>query len=96
MRFYSQLLKCLKDCFDGKFEALNFNMNFLILLKNEVQTPYMKQAEVLSEVMRKAIMKNPLEEDVEHISDEREEVFILEKILNNIPIEIDEQGKESE
>ena len=90
MRFYAQMLRCLKDCFEGRYEQLNVNMNFFILLKNELQTPYLKTAEPMCMIMKKAMAKYPLDEDTESISDENAELRILEKILNNQPIEIEE------
>ena len=36
MRFFAQLLRCLRDAYEGKYEQLNANMNFFILLKNEL------------------------------------------------------------
>ena len=65
MRFYAQLLRCLKDAFEGKYEALNVDMNFFILLKNELQVPYLKTAEPMCGVMKKAMAKYPVEEDTE-------------------------------
>ena len=45
-------------------------MNFFILLKNELQLPYLKQAETMAVTMKKAMTKYPLEEDAENLSDE--------------------------
>ena len=83
LRFYAQLLKCLRDCFEARYESLNINLNFLMILKNELQTPYLKKAETLAVTMKKASAKYPMDEDVESLTDESQEMKILEKILNN-------------
>ena len=31
MKFYGQLLRCLRDCYEQRFEQLNIDMNFLCL-----------------------------------------------------------------
>ena len=38
-------MRCLRDAYEGKYEQLNASMNFFIMLKNEVQIPYLSAAE---------------------------------------------------
>lgn len=45
MKFYGQLLRCLRDCYEQRFEQLNIDMNFFLLLKNELSLHYLRQIE---------------------------------------------------
>jgi len=36
IRFIAQVYKCLKDCFEKRYESLNIDMNYFLLLKNEL------------------------------------------------------------
>ena len=40
------------------------------MLKNEIQLPYLTNAEQIAQSMKKAITKYPLDEDPENVSDE--------------------------
>jgi len=42
LKFYAQLLRCLKDCYEMKFEQLNIDMNFFLLLKNELSLNFLR------------------------------------------------------
>ena len=42
LKFYAQLLRCLKDCYEMKFEQLNIDMNFFLLLKNELSLHFLR------------------------------------------------------
>lgn len=42
LKFYATLLKCLKDCYEMKFEQLNIDMNFFLLLKNELSLHFLR------------------------------------------------------
>ena len=88
-RVYAQMLKCLQDCFEAKYEELQEDTQFLMILKTELQTPYMRTAEHLCQTMRKAILKYPLDEDDEAVESAQAEHVILEKILNNQPLEVE-------
>ena len=45
--------------------------------------------------MRKAMSKYPIADDGEEVSDESQEFKILEKILNNQPLDIEEHTEET-
>lgn len=42
MKFYGQLLRCLRDCYEQRFEQLNIDMNFFLLLKNELSLHFLR------------------------------------------------------
>jgi hypothetical protein len=42
---YAYLLKCLRCCYDEKFEQLNVELNFFLLLKNELSLHFLRQEE---------------------------------------------------
>lgn len=42
MKFYGQLLRCLRDCYEHRFEQLNIDMNFFLLLKNELSLHFLR------------------------------------------------------
>ena len=56
-------------------------MNFLIMLKNELEAQYLEESEKLIVIMKKASCKYPIEENPEEVSDLNQEVKILEKIM---------------
>lgn len=43
LRFLAQVYKCLKDCFDKRYESLNIDMNYFLLLKNEVSLSFLRK-----------------------------------------------------
>ena len=43
MKYYSRLLHCLRDCYEMRFEQLNIDINFFLLLKNELSLHFLKQ-----------------------------------------------------
>ena len=87
-------MRCLRDSFEGKYEQLNVNMNFFVLLKNELQIPYLSASEPEIVNLRKAMSKYPILDEEDTVSDEIHEYKILEKILNNQPLDIDEHQEE--
>ena len=69
-------------------------MNFFVLLKNELQIPYLSAAEPEVGNLRKAMSKYPILDEEDTVCDEIHEYKILEKILNNQPLDIDEHQEE--
>jgi hypothetical protein len=55
MKFYSSLLLCLKDCYESKYEQLNIDMNYFLLLKNELSLGFLRNTQNLTNVLRSAI-----------------------------------------
>jgi len=45
MKYYGQLLRCLRDCYEQRFEQLNIDMNFFLLLKNELSLHFLRRIE---------------------------------------------------
>jgi hypothetical protein len=54
-KFYSQLLRCLKDCYEMKFEQLNIDMNMFLLLKNELSLHFLRQTENIVQTVKLAL-----------------------------------------
>lgn len=44
-KFYAYLLKCLKCCYESKYEQLNVELNFFLLLKNELSLSFLRTEE---------------------------------------------------
>ena len=42
MKYFAQLLRCLRDCYEQRFEQLNIDMNFFLLLKNELSLHFLR------------------------------------------------------
>lgn len=55
LQFYSYLLRCLRDCYEGKFEQLNVDMNFFLLLKNELSMYFLRKEENVMQTLKSAI-----------------------------------------
>jgi len=86
MKFYGQLLRCLRDCYEQRFEQLNIDMNFFLLLKNELSLHFLRQTENVLATVKTAIRVYASENERERASEEQNELKILEKILNNQPL----------
>jgi len=54
-KFYSYLLKCLKCCYEGKYEQLNVDLNYFLLLKNELSLHFLRKEENIMAVLKSAI-----------------------------------------
>jgi len=55
LRFLGQVYKCLKDCYEQKFEALNIDMNYFLLLKNELSLAFLRKNENIIQTIKSAI-----------------------------------------
>lgn len=97
MKFYGQLLRCLRDCYEQRFEQLNIDMNFFLLLKNELSLHFLRQTENVLATVKSAIRIYASEDERARSAEEQNELKILEKILNNQPLEErTESGDEEE
>ena len=83
MKFYGQLLRCLRDCYEQRFEQLNIDMNFFLLLKNELSLHFLRQTENMVATLKSAIRIYAKEGERDKLAEEQAELKILEKILNN-------------
>lgn len=92
MKFYGQLLRCLRDCYEQRFEQLNIDMNFFLLLKNELSLHFLRDTENIVATLKSAIRIYASEAERERGDEEKAELKILEKILHNQPL----QGEDSE
>ena len=96
MKFYGQLFRCLRDCYEQRFEQLNIDMNFFLLLKNELSLHFLRQTENIVMTLKTAIRIYGSENERDRTQEEQQELKILEKILNNQPLQGDESGEEEE
>ena len=86
MKFYGQLLRCLRDCYEQRFEQLNIDMNFFLLLKNELSLHFLRDTENIVATLKSAIRIYASEAERERGDEEKAELKILEKILHNQPL----------
>ena len=63
LKFYGQLLRCLRDCYQQKFEQLNIDMNFFLLLKNELSLDYLRNHENILSTVKAAIRIHAQEDE---------------------------------
>lgn len=70
IKFYGQLLKCLKDCYEQKFEQLNIDMNFFLLLKNELSLHFLRNTENVVSTLKSAIRIHAAEDEKDRVADE--------------------------
>ena len=83
MKFYGQLMRCLRDCYEQRFEQLNIDMNFFLLLKNELSLHFLRQTENIVATVKSSIRIYASEAERERSDEEKAELKILEKILHN-------------
>jgi len=55
LKFVAQTIRCLKDCHESKFEQLNVDMNYFLLLKNELSLAFLRKFENLISTVKAAI-----------------------------------------
>jgi len=55
IKFYSTLLLCLRDCYESKYEQLNIDMNYMLLLKNELSMGFLRNTSNITNTLRSAI-----------------------------------------
>ena len=95
LKFYAQLLRCLKDCHEMKFEQLNIDMNFFLLLKNELSLHFLRQTENIVQTVKLAIRVYASEDEKNRLSEESHELRMMEKIMRGLPTEIDSEDDDS-
>lgn len=62
-KFYAYLMRCLKDCYEAKFEQLNVDMNFFLLLKNELSLAFLRNNENILATIKTAIRIHASEQE---------------------------------
>ena len=55
LKFLGQIMRCLKDCYEQKFEQLNVDMNYFLLLKNELSLAFLRKFENIISTVKSAI-----------------------------------------
>lgn len=55
LKFMGQVMRCLKDCYEQKFEQLNIDMNYFLLLKNELSLAFLRKFENIISTVKSAI-----------------------------------------
>ena len=62
---------------------LNIDMNFFLLLKNELSLHFLRQTENVVSTLKSSIRIYASENERDRLNEEANELKILEKILNN-------------
>ena len=89
------MLRCLRDCYEQRYEQLNIDMNFFLLLKNELSLHFLRQTENVVSTLKSSIRIYASENERDRLNEEANELKILEKILNNQPLQ-NEESEEDE
>ena len=42
VKFFAQLMNCLRCCYESKYEQLNIEMNYFLLVKNELSLHFLR------------------------------------------------------
>lgn len=82
-KFYAYLMRCLKCCYEGKYEQLNVDLNFFLLLKNELSLHFLRKDENALATLKTAIhifAKENHPKETQKV--EEEENKLLEKLLD--------------
>jgi hypothetical protein len=76
-------MRCLKDCYEQKFEQLNIDMNYFLLLKNELSLAFLRKFENIISTVKSAIKIYASQEEISRRELESQELAALEKIIKN-------------
>ena len=96
MKFYGQLLRCMRDCYESKFEQLNIDMNFFLLLKNELSLAFLRNQENIVQTLKCAVRIWASEDENNRISEEVNELTWIMKILSNQALEVGEKSEQND
>ena len=83
LKFVGQTMRCLKDCYEQKFEQLNIDMNYYLLLKNELSLSFLRKYENIISTVKSAIKVFASQEELTRKDLESQELVALEKIIKN-------------
>ena len=92
LKFVAQIYKCLKDCFEKRFENLNLDMNYFLLLKNELSLAFLRKFDNILAALKSAIRIYASKEEQSRKEVEAQELQALEKIIKSQS----NQGKEAQ
>lgn len=76
-------MRCLKDCYEFKFEQLNIDMNFFLLLKNELSLAFLRNNENILATVKSALRIYASDKEKNREDEEAHELEILKRILLN-------------
>jgi len=79
-----------------KFEQLNIDMNFFLLLKNELSLHFLRQTENIVQTVKLALRVYASEDEKNRLSEESHELRMIEKIMKGLPTEIESSDDEEE
>ena len=83
LQFLAQINKCLKDCFEKRFESLNVDMNYFLLLKNELSLAFLRKFDNIVSTVKAAIRIYASKEEQSRKDSEALELAALEKIIKS-------------
>ena len=83
LKIYGQLLKCLRACYECKYDQLNLEMNFFLLLKNELSLAFLRNTDNLVAAVKSAVRIYAAEDENERKGEEAREIQMLQKMLEN-------------
>eukprot|EP00347_Sterkiella_histriomuscorum_P000542 403375452 len=96
LKFMGQVMRCLKDCYEQKFEQLNIDMNYFLLLKNELSLAFLRKFENIISVVKSAIKIYASQEELQRRELESQELQALEKIIKNQLAQLKDQAQEKQ
>lgn len=83
IRFIAQVYKCLKDCFEKRYENLNIDMNYFLLLKNELSLAFLRKFDNVVATVKAAIKLYAAKDEAGRGEIEKQEMLALEKIIKS-------------
>ena len=97
MKYYAQLLRCLKDCYFKHFQELNIDLNYFILTKNELSLHFLRQKDNLTATVRAALRVYG-GTNLDKMKDENAKNITLDNILkkNYLQKDLSEEEKKEE
>lgn len=81
LKFMAQIFKCLKDCFEKRYENLNIDMNYFLLLKNELSLSFLRKFDNIVAICKAAIRIHASKDELTRKEVENQEIQALEKII---------------
>ena len=81
LKFLATAYKCLKDCYDKRYEALNVDMNYFLLLKNELSLSFLRKFDNVVATVRSAIKLYASKDESNRREIENAEISALDKII---------------
>ncbi len=83
LKFLATAYKCLKDCYDKRYETLNLDMNYFLLLKNELSLAFLRKFDNIVATLKSAIKLYAARDEQSRRDIEASEMAALEKIIKH-------------